>query len=116
MSTYIKINNEWTVISKIFKKENNSWVEQNDLITALGNLVYLYGGHTAMTVIIGESQYVGKSFLLTARKGGEVVYPTWSIISGNDYATINSNGKVTINEGALNNSITVQALQDITQI
>lgn len=112
MSTYIKINNEWTVISKIFKKENNSWVEQNNLITALGNLVYLYGGHTAMTVIIGESQYIGKSFLLTARKGGEVVYPTWSIISGNDYATINSNGKVTINAGALNNSITVQASYD----
>lgn len=62
-------------------------------------------------VIFGESQYVGKTFILTAKYGDSTVYPTWTIISGNEYATVNSNGngKINIATGAQNNSITVRA-------
>jgi hypothetical protein len=62
-------------------------------------------------VIYGESQYVGKTFILTAKYGDSTVYPTWTIISGNEYATVNSNGngKINIATGAQNNSITVRA-------
>ena len=62
-------------------------------------------------VIFGESQYVGKTFILTAKYGDSTVYPTWTIISGNEYATVssNGNGKINITTGAQNNSITVRA-------
>lgn len=62
--------------------------------------------------IFGESQYVGKSFILTAKYGDKTVYPTWTITAGGEYATVNSNGngKINITAGAQNNSITVQAV------
>ena len=62
-------------------------------------------------VIFGESQYTGKNFILTAKYDDKTVYPTWTIIAGSQYATVNSNGngKINITTGAQNNPITVQA-------
>ena len=112
MSNYLKIADTWTPINKIFKKINGEWVQQNDIITALGDMIYVYGGNTIsqLLYIISQPSYTGKSFLLTSTYDSNTVYPSWSIIAGNQYATINSNGKVTIEEGADNNSITVQAI------
>lgn len=45
MSTYIKIQNTWTPINKIFKKINGVWVQQNDIVSALGDMIYVYGGY-----------------------------------------------------------------------
>lgn len=112
MAEYIKINNEWAAISTVFKKISGSWVQQSSLENALDiTAVYFYGGHSANATlaVISESQYTGKSFIMVARFGSHQVYPTWSITSGNQYATINSNGKVTINSGVQNQTITVSA-------
>ena len=112
MSTYIKIENEWTPINKVFKKINGEWVQQNDIISALGDMIYFYGGNTIsklLYIIFNQQQYTGKSFLLTSTYDGNQVYPSWSIVSGNQYVTINSNGKVTINEGVTNQLIEFQA-------
>ena len=112
MSTYIKIENTWTPINKIFKKINGEWVLQNDIISALGDMIYVYGGNTIsklLYIIFNQNQYTGKSFLLTSTYDGNTVYPSWTILSGSQYVTINSNGKVTINEGVTNQSIEIQA-------
>ena len=112
MSTYIKIENTWTPINKIFKKINGEWVLQNDIISALGDMIYVYGGNTIsklLYIIFNQNQYTGKSFLLTSTYDGNTVYPSWTIVSGSQYVTINSNGKVTINEGVTNQSIEIQA-------
>ena len=60
--------------------------------------------------IVGNNSYTGREFLLTCLYNGYTITPTWSIDSGNQYASINSNGKVTIDETANNNAITVKAV------
>ena len=114
MSTYIKIQDTWTPIKRIFKKINGEWVQQNDIISALGDMIYIYGGHTISILlsILGEEEYLGQSFILSSTYDNSIVYPEWSIVAGNAYATINSNGKVTILSGANENTITVQASYD----
>ena len=112
MSTYIKIENTWTPINRVFKKINGEWVLQNDIISALGDMIYVYGGNTIsklLYIIFNQQQYTGKSFLLTSTYDGNIVYPSWSIVSGSNYITINSNGKVTINEGVTNQTVEIQA-------
>ena len=61
--------------------------------------------------IEGPSEYSGKYFLLSAYQDNQKVYPqTWSITSGTQYATINSNGRVDINSNtSTQQNITVTA-------
>ena len=59
--------------------------------------------------ISGPSSVQGKSLNLTSTFDGNDVQPTWSITSGNNYATINQNGKVFIESGSINNVIIVSA-------
>ena len=116
MSSYIKIQNEYREIQSIYKKLAGVWSTVNDISSAFENNIYFFDPRpidaTAALVIYGESQYVGKTFILTAKYGDRTVYPTWTIIAGNEYATVNSNGngKINIVTGAQNNSITVQAV------
>lgn len=58
--------------------------------------------------IIAEDNYVGKVFYCTCTYDGQQVFGTWSITVGGSYASINENGKVTINEGVEDETITVQ--------
>ena len=112
MASFIKIGNQWVPVSEVYKKVNGSWQVQSDLQSALGeNHVYFFGGSVDLPTlsIQGQSEYTGKQFYLTAKFGNSTVYPTWSITSGGTYASINNNGKVSITEGAHENSITVQA-------
>ena len=62
--------------------------------------------------IISDDSYVGKTFYCTGKYDGEIIYGTWSIISGSQYATINENGKVTINPGVHEQEITIQCVYD----
>lgn len=57
--------------------------------------------------IISDNGYVGKYFYCVAKYDNEQVFGTWSIISGSQYASINENGKVTINEGVTSQPITI---------
>lgn len=55
--------------------------------------------------IIADNAYVGKTFICTCYYDSNQVQGTWAITSGGTYASINSNGKVTINEGVIEKSI-----------
>lgn len=113
MSNYIKVNNQYREIQSIYKKISGTWTIVNDIQNAFDNTLYFYNPTSidisATLQIIGESQYTGKSFILSAKYGDRTVYTTWSITAGSQYASINSNGKVTINSGVQNQNITVSA-------
>jgi hypothetical protein len=64
-----------------------------------------------------KESYAGKYFTVKSYLNGERVYPKWTITSGEEYASINNNGKVFINAGADNNTIQITASyhQTLTQ-
>lgn len=62
--------------------------------------------------IISEDEYVGKYFYCVSKYDNETVFSTWSITSGSQYASINENGKVTINQGVVNQTITISCTYD----
>lgn len=62
--------------------------------------------------IISDNEYVGKYFYCVAKYDNEQVFGTWSITSGSQYASINENGKVTINEGVTSQVITIYCSYD----
>lgn len=62
--------------------------------------------------IVSEDSYLGKFFYCVCKYNGEQVIGTWSLTSGSQYASINENGKVTINSGVQNQTITVHCVYD----
>lgn len=112
MATYIKINGEYQQVAAIYKKNAGAWSVVSDITTALGDGIYFYNPSSidvAQFDIDGPLTFLGKSFNVTAIYNRKTVFPTWSITSGSQYASINSNGKVTINEGVTNQTIVIQA-------
>ena len=110
MGQYIKIDGTWKTISAVYKKISGQWVLQ-DTYDFDDNL-YLFSTAEVdfdVLLIVAEDTYTGKQFYLVCKRNNSRVYPTWTITSGNQYATINSNGKVSILQGAYNNIIIVQA-------
>lgn len=59
--------------------------------------------------IEAPEQYRGKTFNVTALYNGAQCAPFWSITSGNEYATINQNGRIDIDSSARNVLITIRA-------
>ena len=111
MGQFIKIDGSWKNIVSVYKKVNGHWVEQDHY--DFDNNLYLFNDGTIdmdMFLIVANDSYTGKQFYLIATLNDTRVYPTWSITSGSQYVTINSNGKVTILSGAQNNLITVRAV------
>ena len=79
----------------------------------MANHVYFYNSakiDISSFYILGVSSCVGKTFNLQGILNNRVVPATWTITSGSQYASINENGKVTINSGVQNQTITVQAV------
>lgn len=110
MEQYIKINNQWKRISSVYKKIQGHWVKLNAY--DFDNNLYLFNSAVVdvdLFTIEGVNNYTGKQFYLIAKVNGRRVNPTWSITSGGEYATINSSGKVVIDQSADENVITVQA-------
>lgn len=60
--------------------------------------------------IISDSTYTGRTFYCVCQYDSLTVNGNWSITSGSQYATINSNGKVSIVEGTVNQDITIQVI------
>lgn len=113
MGQYIKIDDSWKHIKAVYKKVNGHWVKQEQY--DFDDTVYMYSGDPIdfdVFLIVAEDAYTGRQFYLVATLNDTRVYPNWSITSGNQYATVNSNGKVTILQGASNNPITVRASYD----
>ena len=114
MADYIKLNNEWKEILGVYKKVNNEWILETDINSSiLTSNIYIYStvkiDNTTTYIISGEDSYIGKTFNLTYIFNNRSVMASWEIISGSEYASINSNGKVTIEPGVSNEVIIVKA-------
>ena len=107
----IKIEGEWKNIVAVYKKVNNQWVQQDEY--DFDNIPHFYSDAMVdvdTLLIIAQSAYSGMQFYVIAKFNNTTITPTWSITSGNQYATIDNSGKVTILEGANNSLITVNAV------
>ena len=115
MADYIKLNGEWVEVLDVYRKVDGQWVLQTDVQSSiLTSNIYFYSevkiDDEVTYVISGVDTFTGKTFNLTYVYNNRIVAPTWSIISGGQYATINENGKVTIDVGVINEPIVVQAV------
>lgn len=113
MGQYIKIDDSWKHIKAVYKKVNGHWVQQNQY--DFDDTVYMYSGDPIsfdVFLIVAEDSYAGRQFFVIATLNSTRVNPVWSITSGNQYATINSNGKVVILQGAENSLISIHASYD----
>ena len=115
MADYIKLNGEWKEVLDVYKKVNDEWVLQTDINSSIiSSNIYIYSevkiDDVVTYMISGVNSYTGKSFNLTYIYNNRIITPTWSIISGSQYASINSNGKVNIEVGVINEEIIVQAV------
>lgn len=109
----IKIDGSWKHVVAVYKKVNGHWVAQDNY--DFDNTAYFYeSGEISIDVflIVADDTYTGQQFYVIAKLNNTQVNPTWSITSGNQYATINQSGQVTILTGAENSLITVQADYD----
>lgn len=84
-------------------KTATNWVTYADRIKPLSD---------AYITLLANNKYVGRSFNIKLLYGPLYEYEkgvTWSITSGSEYASIDQEGNVTINESANNSVITVRA-------
>ena len=110
----IKIDGSWKHVIAVYKKVNGHWVAQDNY--DFDDTAYFYeSGEISVDVflIVADDTYTGQQFYVIAKLNNTQVNPTWSITSGNQYATINQSGQVTILSGAENSLITVQADYDL---
>ena len=109
----IKIDGSWKHVVAVYKKVNGHWVAQDNY--DFDDTAYFYeSGEISVDVflIVADDTYTGQQFYVIAKLNNTQVNPTWSITSGNQYATINQSGQITILTGAENSLITVQADYD----
>lgn len=113
MAQKIKIGRTWKNIVAVYKKINGHWVNQSHY--DFDNNSYFYDSGTVdvdVFLIVADDSYTGMQFYVIAKLNNTQVTPSWSITSGNQYATIDSTGEITILTGAQNSLITVQADYD----
>ena len=113
MKQKIKIDGSWKHIVAVYKKVNGHWVAQENY--DFDNHAYFYDSGSVdvdVLLIVANDSYTGQQFYVIAKLNNTQVNPTWSITSGNQYATINQSGQITILTGAENSLITVQADYD----
>lgn len=106
----IKIDGEWKNIIGVYKKVNGHWTRQD--YYDFDNNAYFFSSDSVSTdtfLIVANDAYLGQQFYVVATLNNVQVSPTWSITSGNQYATIDQSGQVTILTGAQNSLITVEA-------
>lgn len=106
----IKIDGSWKHIVAVYKKVNGHWVTQENY--SFDNQAYFYDSGTVdadVFLIVANDAYTGNQFYVIAKLNNTQVNPTWSITSGNQYATINQSGQISILTGAENSLITVKA-------
>lgn len=106
----IKIDGEWKNIINVYKRINGHWTKQ-DYYDFDNNAYFFNSAHVDVDtfLIVAEDSYLGQQFYVVATLNNVQVSPTWSITSGNQYATINQSGLITILTGTQNSLITVEA-------
>ena len=118
ISMYVKENNRWRIVGSYYVKSNNGWVEipESQLSSVTNSKILNYGGYiddsNYMLSIMGPSTVTGESCQYRLTKNGVIVPPimlSWSVLSGSSYATIDSNGELTILPGASNSDVVISA-------
>lgn len=118
ISMYVKENNRWRIVGSYYVKSNNGWVEipESQLSSVTNSKILNYGGYiddsNYMLSIMGPSTVTGKSCQYRLTKNGVIIPPimlSWSVLSGSSYATIDSNGELTILPGASNSDVVISA-------
>ena len=113
---YIKNNSNFIEVNNFFRKIDNSWVEmtQSGFLTYLEGVIPIFGGIipsitrfeiAAPNTLVAESCQCLATFNDTVLTSGV----SWSIISGSSYASIDSNGLLTLTSTANNSNATIQA-------
>lgn len=111
---YIKVNNEWSMVSYIYKKVNNVYqqITEPELHQYLLSNPSIFKVHVHVRVlsIYSQDNITAETCQCLAYDGNTelISVGTWSIISGNTYASISQTGLVTINSTADNSQITVR--------
>ena len=108
-----KDNGEWTnsPVSNIYVKQNGVWTTGVTGTTLMTSLKFGGAIDTTHTLTIGGASTVAAKscqYVAIYDNIGRVT-ATWSIISGGTYATIASDGTVTIDSSADNSAVKIQA-------
>lgn len=112
MSTFIKVNGTWVEAVNFWQKVNGTYVQitEEDALMYLQTHVFMHDSDTAILSIIMPSVIEAETCQCKAYSNGARVTSgvTWSIISGSDYATIDSStGLLTVSSQADNNTVIV---------
>ena len=111
---YIKVNDQWSLVTNIFKKINNEYtmLTEQEAIQYISNNVMIYAEHvqTLALSIYSQDNVTAETCQCLAYDGNTQLtgVGTWSIVSGNTYASISQNGTITINSTANNSPIVVR--------
>ena len=114
----IKEENHWKKVVSYYIKQNGTWVmqEMEYLSGILTTNICNYGGESEIgpytLSIMGPSIMRGETCSYFLAKNGITIPQSnvsWSIVSGETYATINGNGELTILSGADNSNIILRA-------
>ena len=113
----IKENNSWKKIVKFYTKSNGAWVEtsMSQLSAITTSNICNYGGGVGedfILSILGPAIMIGETCQYNLAKNNILVPSinvSWSITSGSTYATIDSNGVLSILSGADNSTVTISA-------
>ena len=122
MSSFIKIDGVWVSPTSYFKKENGAWAEiaESAMSAYISERPFFYKGHLVHRTLLigGAAQFTGESCSYNSIYCGTDVTTasTWSIVSGSQYASINSGtGEVTVLSGANSSEVVIQvAYSDLT--
>lgn len=113
----LKVLNEWKLVSAAYVKANGAWTQltKAQAENVLSNYLCEYADNIETDFILtinGPASMSGETCQYWLVKNGVAVPPvdvSWSIVSGSSYASINSNGVLTILPGANNSPVTICA-------
>jgi len=115
-TVYIKKNSNFAEIVSFYKKNGNVWAEitQENFLNYINGQISVYGGDTPsgyVFVIAGPNADTAETCQCLAVLNDVVLSGdvTWSITTGNEYATIDQTGLITISTAASDSNITVRA-------
>ena len=124
MGYWIKIGDTWNLVLTSYKKDLSIWdeINQANLTQYLNTNLSFYvgeisGDHTLSIGGLTEISGVSCSYVAVYDNRYDVTSAaTWAIVSGSEYATMDSGGVVTILQTATGSPVTISATyQNITQ-
>lgn len=124
MNDFIKLEGIWCESVNCYVKNNSEWTETslsqlNEIFNHSAGIMFggVMSGQVVHTLsIVGSSAYTSEYCSFTAMYDGTINVSsaaTWSVLSGGEYITVNSNGgEFVITAQADNSNATIQAVYD----